>query len=425
MQSLHSKGKTIKPNRRTSGFTDRWQHKRTIKPYYMILCYKFFSVAQSNICGIFCWRMAKHQQEVRAMEVNLQGVALLHLLITRHGNVFSMSEVAVELFHENPGAFGKELKAGRYSRIQSVDKGVLQILESLRIPPESETTVGATLLPPETLEAILLDRRKEELVPAVKAALLRIVSQEVAYLLGNQLHEEALPLAMDAVQQGQALFYPSSTPQLVPLYLMAIQANLGLGRATQSEDLLGLAVWLLLQDTKSAHNGMRAELGRLFGQLYMLQGNFQTALKAFSEEVYYSAIERGIFDTHTSLGFFHLCEVFKKLGKVEDSLACGDIVIQTWLSVLQASVFTQPVSQMNSFELSDHTTLNVPMRSRLFENLHPKEIVHMLQVQNRGSYPWHNYVNCRQDQAQDQKIVGRSECSPESEALKTTSFSEK
>ncbi|KAJ7550338.1 hypothetical protein O6H91_07G095700 [Diphasiastrum complanatum] len=221
---------------------------------------------------------------------------------------------------------------------------------------------------------------KEELVPAVKAALLRIVSQEVAYLLGNQLHEEALPLAMDAVQQGQALFYPSSTPQLVPLYLMAIQANLGLGRATQSEDLLGLAVWLLLQDTKSAHNGMRAELGRLFGQLYMLQGNFQTALKAFSEEVYYSAIERGIFDTHTSLGFFHLCEVFKKLGKVEDSLACGDIVIQTWLSVLQASVFTQPVSQMNSFELSDHTTLNVPMRSRLFENLHPKEIVHMLQA---------------------------------------------
>ncbi|KAJ7296644.1 hypothetical protein O6H91_Y109600 [Diphasiastrum complanatum] len=34
-------------------------------------------------------------------------------------------------------------------------------------------------------------------------------------------------------------------------------------------------------------------------------------------------------------------------------------------------------------------------------------------VRNRASYLWHNYVNCRQDQAQDQKISESSECSPE------------
>ena len=52
----------------------------------------------------------------------------------------------------------------------------------------------------------------------------------------------ALPVALDAVRQGQELFKPSPALQLFPLYLLAAQANLGLKRAKACEDFLGRAL---------------------------------------------------------------------------------------------------------------------------------------------------------------------------------------
>ena len=60
-------------------------------------------------------------------------------------------------------------------------------------------------------------------------------------------YELALPVALDAVQQGQALFKPAPALQLFPLYLLAAQANLGLRRSKQCEDFLALASWLAMK----------------------------------------------------------------------------------------------------------------------------------------------------------------------------------
>jgi hypothetical protein len=49
------------------------------------------------------------------------------------------------------------------------------------------------------------------------------------------------------------------------------QANLGLKRAKQCEDFLGLASWLALKEPEATNNVMRSQLSRLFGQLYALQ----------------------------------------------------------------------------------------------------------------------------------------------------------
>ncbi|XP_024519362.1 uncharacterized protein LOC112342176 [Selaginella moellendorffii] len=167
-----------------------------------------------------------------------------------------------------------------------------------------------------------------------------MITEEAVQLIGELQYEEALPLAMDAVQIGQKLFYPRHTPQLVPLYLMVIQANLGLERVMQSEDLLGLAAWLLLQDTSGArHNAMRAELGRLYGQLHVIKGNVDEALKAYSEEIYYNSLEYGVYDTHTSVSFFHLGQVHRSLGRTRDHMACCDLVIESWLPKLKELVF--------------------------------------------------------------------------------------
>jgi hypothetical protein len=50
-----------------------------------------------------------------------------------------------------------------------------------------------------------------------------------------------------------------------------MQVNLGLDRPVQSEDLLGVASWLLLQDKSDApRDDLRSEVSQLFGRLSML-----------------------------------------------------------------------------------------------------------------------------------------------------------
>ena len=50
-----------------------------------------------------------------------------------------------------------------------------------------------------------------------------------------------------------------------------MQVNLGLSRPVQSEDLLGVGSWLLLQDkSDEPKDELRSEISQLFGRLSML-----------------------------------------------------------------------------------------------------------------------------------------------------------
>lgn len=90
-------------------------------------------------------------------------------------------------------------------------------------------------------------------------------------------YELALPVALDAVQQGQALFKPAPALQLFPLYLLAAQANLGLRRSKQCEDFLALASWLAMKEPQLTTHIMKSQLSRLYGQLYAFQVRRQHA----------------------------------------------------------------------------------------------------------------------------------------------------
>lgn len=135
--------------------------------------------------------------------------------------------------------------------------------------------------------------------------------------------------------------------------LLWMQVNLGLSRPVQSEDLLGVGSWLLLQDkSDESKDLLRSEISQLFGQLSMLnvlinlfyvnitfdnaffyflisdmklatnidkhcgismQKLVDPSLKAFSEEVYYKSKEFGIYDVRTSIAFYNLSHVFHHL----------------------------------------------------------------------------------------------------------------
>ena len=51
-----------------------------------------------------------------------------------------------------------------------------------------------------------------------------------------------------------------------------MQANLGMKRCKQCEELLALASWLLYSEPAKAAPVMKAQLNRLYGQLHALMG---------------------------------------------------------------------------------------------------------------------------------------------------------
>jgi hypothetical protein len=142
----------------------------------------------------------------------------------------------------------QEMRKGKYDRRNSSDRDILTTIAELQLPVEATaSTMGVSLLSATTVEQLLVDKRRTEMVQPFKLALLKLASQEAARLMAGGDYELALPVTLEAVKQGQALFKPSPALQLFPLYLLAAQANLGLRRAKQCEDFLALASWLAMK----------------------------------------------------------------------------------------------------------------------------------------------------------------------------------
>ena len=158
--------------------------------------------------------------------------------------VFVMAEVATLLFEESPVMFAKFLRANQYPRKHTVEQSVVDKCASLGISGETSSggSVGVTLLPATTVEACLLDRRRNDLVKPFKLSLLKLASQEAKRYIANGDFESALPIALDVVKRGQDIYPPDpKTPpavELFPMYLLAAEANMGVNRDNAAEDFL-------------------------------------------------------------------------------------------------------------------------------------------------------------------------------------------
>ncbi|GMH39276.1 hypothetical protein BSKO_07174 [Bryopsis sp. KO-2023] len=267
------------------------------------------------------------------------GDARLHQITAPEGELFVAGEVAVELLQEGPPAFLRELRRGKYPKISSKNRDILNTILQLELPTENNiSSVGVTLITAQTVEQLLHDRRRLELIQPFKLALLKLSSQEAARLMAAGEYEKALPIAVDAVKQGQSLFKPSPALQLFPLYLLVAQANLGLKRPKKCEEFLGMASWLAMREPDLTTNVMHSQLYRLYGQMYTAQSQFDNALSAFAKDVYYSSLEYGPNEIRTSLGYYNLGKVFQTMGRLERAVACFKLVLRIWTEALSVVV---------------------------------------------------------------------------------------
>jgi len=274
--------------------------------------------------------------------------------------------VSESLFDTSAGVFLQELRKGRYPKTLCTDRRVLATVVDLGIGTEGAGAVqGVTLLTPDVVVQLLQDRRRVDLVEPFKLALLKLTSQEAAKMMALADYPAALPLALDAVKQGQRLFLAQPALEMFPLYLLAAQANLGLRRSRQCEDFLSLASHLVVQEAAGMTHMMQAHLSRLYGQLYVLEGRLEEALEAFAEDVYYCSLEHGPNDVRTSLGYYNLGKVFQSLGQAEQCLACNDQSVTIWVDTLRSvvlgheSVLAPRAAARESLPLNDLQLLEV------------------------------------------------------------------
>jgi hypothetical protein len=89
-----------------------------------------------------------------------------------------MGEVAMQLFQQPPNAFVQELRKGKYPKTISSAPDVLDAVVQLNLEVEgSANHAGVMLLPPATVEALLQDKRRLDLLQSFKVALLKLASQ--------------------------------------------------------------------------------------------------------------------------------------------------------------------------------------------------------------------------------------------------------
>lgn len=120
-----------------------------------------------------------HQpQQQQVLTYTLLGIGpnhKLHQLHTTTGKWFFMGEVAA-LFQQPPNAFVQELRVGKYAKQTSNAPDVLQAVVQLGLEVET-SHAGVMLLPPSTVEALLRDKRRLELLQTFKVAMLKLASQ--------------------------------------------------------------------------------------------------------------------------------------------------------------------------------------------------------------------------------------------------------
>jgi hypothetical protein len=86
----------------------------------------------------------------------------------------------------------QELRKGKYNRTNSSAPDVLHTIVQLGLQVEGTAShTGVTLLPPPTVEALLIDRRRHELVQSFKLAMLKLASQASTHTQQQQQQQKA------------------------------------------------------------------------------------------------------------------------------------------------------------------------------------------------------------------------------------------
>lgn len=132
----------------------------------------------THICwqGVLAWFSINCAGQPAGLEVAPHSL-LLVVTPTHVLQFFVMGEVATQLFQQRPNAFVQELRRGQYPKTICNSSDVLQAVVQLGLEVEGSASSGVMLLAPGTVEQLLQDKRRLDLLQSFKVAMLKLASQ--------------------------------------------------------------------------------------------------------------------------------------------------------------------------------------------------------------------------------------------------------
>ncbi|KAM4014703.1 zinc finger MYND domain-containing protein 12 [Anomaloglossus baeobatrachus] len=182
-----------------------------------------------------------------------------------------------------------------------------------------------------------------------KKHLIELTTKEAQRLLYEGRHVDAIPTASHSLSFSVDV-YGLASVELVPVYLILAEANIGLGHLTQAEEYLSRAYWTVLKTTDCS-NSIKSKLHRNLGLLYSAKGEFEESLRHLSNDVFFASTVSEPNHISTSGGFFHMANIFFRQNKMDIADSLYSEVTDIWHAHLsrlvevriQASLKSGPV----------------------------------------------------------------------------------
>ncbi|XP_077106340.1 zinc finger MYND domain-containing protein 12 isoform X2 [Ranitomeya variabilis] len=161
-----------------------------------------------------------------------------------------------------------------------------------------------------------------------KKHLIELTSKEAQRLLYEGRHVDVIPAASHSLSFSVDV-YGLASVELVPVYLILAEANIGLGHLTQAEEYLSRAYWTVLK-TIDCSNSIKSKLHRNLGLLYSAKGEFEESLRHLSNDVFFVSTVSGPSHISTSGGFFHMANIFFRQNKMDIADSLYSEVTDIW-----------------------------------------------------------------------------------------------
>ncbi|XP_063291885.1 zinc finger MYND domain-containing protein 12 isoform X1 [Pelobates fuscus] len=205
----------------------------------------------------------------------------------------------------------------------SIHKKICQLLIPLRTPVPFFTSAEERS---HCIEQLM--QRKKHLID--------ITTNEAQRMLYEGKHDDVIPAATHSLSLVIDV-YGLNSVELVPVYLILAEANIGLGQLTLAEEYLSQAYWTVLKTTDCS-NTIRSKLHRNLGLLYSAKGEFDESLRHLANDVFFSSTASGTDHIHTSGGYFHMANIFYWQHKMDIADSLYSQVADIWHSHLKKLV---------------------------------------------------------------------------------------
>ncbi len=185
-------------------------------------------------------------------------------------------------------------------------------------------------------------QQHRERMAGIRRRIVGIGVDQATAALSKQEYQRAIPAALQALKYQREL--DGSDKSLIVPYLLLGEAHTGLGKLQRAEEYLSFAKWVIISCEEKMPDdaadrttliGLRGQLHRQFGKLFLFQDRFDEAEAEFASDAYFSGLAAGPESPETAQCYFHMGNLFYLKKQRQAAFQFYDKIVEIWQAYLR------------------------------------------------------------------------------------------